>query len=208
LLLVALPSTAFADMGFWRWLDKLSGPGPFRGIVLDPAIVCIGHNERGDRTRVTAVYLYDCDLVRAERHIRLGTDIGILTGKNNLDPSRGTVAAYPVLFNGAIGTSYFDVGAAFGFVRFVSGPSSATEGAIQPIRITFRPFAIPENRRQDFRARALQIRLTTTYLAGALTAADFNAPSSSWTGGNEWVTSLMFTVDAGALVWGSRYRGR
>ena len=38
-----MPSRAAAEGGLWEFLEKLSGPGPFHGIVFDLPIACRVH---------------------------------------------------------------------------------------------------------------------------------------------------------------------
>jgi hypothetical protein len=42
LAVLAFAPPASAELGFFRWWDSLSGPGPFNGIVFDPVFVCHG----------------------------------------------------------------------------------------------------------------------------------------------------------------------
>lgn len=52
ILLLLLPAPA--DALFWRWLDELSGPGPFNGFELEARLYCFPDREAGALTRAAA----------------------------------------------------------------------------------------------------------------------------------------------------------
>lgn len=47
LLLGTMPGVAFAQDGFWEWVERLSGPGPFKGFRVELRLACIDR-ARGD----------------------------------------------------------------------------------------------------------------------------------------------------------------
>lgn len=189
------PAHAVMGAGFWRWWDSLSGPGPFQGGAFDADVVCIGHNEITDEP--DRVFLFQCWQVERDAHFSLGTDIGVLRGRNNLDPAGSSVVALPVFAAAKYGNRHFDVGADIGFIHFSSEGAGVTEFAWGP-RLTIRPITFFSKKPA---AQALNVRWFATNIPGTLTGADFGFPASTWTGGNEWLEhGFAITVDILALA--------
>jgi hypothetical protein len=195
-LLSSFPAPAHAAMGagFWRWWDSLSGPGPFQGAAFDADIVCIGDNVFRDKP--DRVSLLDCWQVEQKLHLSLGTDIGVLRGRNNLDPQGSSVTALPVFGAARVGNHKFDAGVDVGFIHFSAENAGANVFAWGP-RLTIRPFAFLSERPV---ARVVNVRWFATNVPGTLTGADFGVPTSTWTGGNEWLEhGFAITIDLSVL---------
>jgi hypothetical protein len=203
LLFICLSSSrAEANMGFWRWWDSLSGPGPFSGIVYELPIVTPYGFRRDQPEQRIRFDPADIDTSPGRLSVRVGLDFAILWAqKNNLpyDPPRAhapSVLAYPVVPTVDVGRKGIDVGASVGFVRFSSDGASTTHFAYGP-RLTLRPgviFSKTPKRRHEL----VRIRISALRLQGEMTAEDFGA-TGAFRGGNEWMWGSTISVNLLAL---------
>jgi len=193
---VPAPAHAAMGAGFWRWWDSLSGPGPFQGVALQADVACYGTNDYSTDKAIGWVSIFNCFKVERELHITVGTEIGRLHGRNNLDPNGTSVLAVPVFATAKVGNRYIDAGVDLGFIHFGAENGGTNVFALGP-RVALRPLALSSSRfSKSRRARALEIRAFTTRIPGTLTASDFGVPQSSWTGGHEWLNNgLTITID-------------
>ncbi len=197
-LVLALARPASAELGFFRWWDSLSGPGPFSGIVFDPVFVCYGTPEVGRERK--PIQLGCWNQARNRWRVNVGVDFARLTGHNNLPYASGAapdVTAYPFMATVTVSKhAIFDVGGGVGFVRF-SGHGFGFNKAAFEARVTLKPLvAIDWNKRK---LEFLQLCLFGTGIPGDLTAADFGA-TGPWRSSGEWLPGFMVVVDLSALV--------
>ena len=200
-----MPATA-GDLGFWRWWDSLSGPGPFNGIAYEQPLFTYG-KKRDRETGATGPFL---DLTGMEadsrvRYVSFGLEWAVLWAEeNNLEyaPPRDQfvpgVQAIPIFGTVDVRVARgLEAGAAVGFVRFRGDGFGFNEFAWGP-RLTVRPLAVfaKEPTRMD---ELIQIRVFGTHLVGEFGAADFGA-TGSFVGGSEMLWGTTFTVNVLALM--------
>ncbi len=210
-LVVALvaPASAYASAGWWDWLDKLSGPGPFNnGFLLDFRLFCqvdddkpnpknpnalgesaswtktsFARGSRGRQCLTNAVSPGNRNLVRSYFEVRGGR---ITTENQPLFsdvPGEfvGTVAAHQVMgmFMRQV-DPMLAVGAGAGWMWF-SGDN--LDG--RPGRLVFTPIVVAIAPLKVLpgidaqKAGAFTIRVEEMMLVGGLEASDFNARSRS-----------------------------
>jgi len=204
---LAAPRPADAQAAFIRWLERLSGPGPFYGAGFEVYPVCFNATDQA-----WTVLDMDCGgTVRGERSLRIervlfGVQYSKLRGNNELlydpaIPADQTDSVGATIFLGSADVGFIralDVGASVGFIRFSGMPSEAFSRTIfEPLRITFKPLAMKASsvRRDEW----LQIRLVTTVLPGGFDAEDFGAIPGSYSSGTEVQANLYFIVDLGSF---------
>lgn len=215
-LVLAMARPASAELGFFRWWDSLSGPGPFSGVVFDPVFVCYGAPRIPGATKTTpsaatpatpgwAPFDLGCRSTRRdELRVNIGLEFARLTGKNNLPYASGTapdVKAYPFMMTVTVSKhAMLDAGAGVGFVRFSGGGFGFTRFAFEP-RATVRPL-VGLSRSEFTRRRLefLQLRAFGTAIPGEITAADFGA-TGTWSSPKEWLPGFMVVFDLSALIW-------
>lgn len=203
-LLLGVPHTASANVaGFWRWLDRLSGPGPCTGVVYDQRLFSNGFRT-GEMQQTERETFFDpgglaLDESRTTRPIMIGAQWGVLKCGNEL-PYEGrpapTVWAFPLA--GTVDVRVHravDAGATVGLTGFVGDHFSVWRPTLSP-RVTVFPFAFQADARR--RDRWLQVRGTASAILGELDAADFDAVGD-FKGGNEVLWGISFAVDLLAL---------
>lgn len=225
LLLPARPASAQA--GFVRWLEKLSGPGPFVGAGIEIYGLCYGAEkalatdpETVERSSATARWFFDPNCGRAardQRRLTVGVQLSRLVGDNGLQYDDSV----PVKLHDTVGASIFmgtadvgvhrslDVGSALGFVHFTGAPPGAfSRLMIEPIRVTWKPLAmkpVPANAsaaeaRAAYRREWLQIRVVMTVLPGGFDAEDFGAIPGSYKSGTEVQGNLYVMANVANLL--------
>jgi hypothetical protein len=201
LLLFCAPRVAHADeVGFWRWLDRLSGPGPCNGVILDQRLFSTGFRS-GDHTQTTASTFFDpggvaLDETRSRRPIMYGVQWGGLRCDNEL-PYEGrsapTVWAFPLAATADVRVHRgIDVGVTVGATGFVGDQFSTWRFTVGP-RVSVSPALFV--REPTRRHRALKLTITASSILGDLDASDFGA-SGDFKGGNEvlWGASLSLNL--------------
>jgi hypothetical protein len=222
---------AEAQAGFIRWLERLSGPGPFVGGGVEVYALCYGVRKdqpvdpdaSGDRA---ASWFFDANCGRAardRRRVTIGAQWARLAGNNTLQYD----ASVPAALTDRVSATLFlatadvgvvrplDVGASAGFIRFAGAPPGAfTRPAIEPLRLTWKPLAMrPVGRGPNgtipadaaaalYRREWLQIRLVVTLLPGGFDAEDFGAIPGTFHSGTEVQSNVYVIVNlANLLGW-------
>jgi hypothetical protein len=216
---------ADAQTGFIRWLERLSGPGPFVGGGLEINALCYGVQKdraidpdaSSDRA---AAWFWDANCGRAardRRRITVGASWARMVGDNTLQYDAAVppdltrrVTASMFLANADVGVvRSIDVGAAVGFTQFSGAPpGSFTRPTIEPLRVTWKPLAMKPmplqtgaaDARAAYRREWLQIRLAVTVLPGGFDAEDFGAIPGSYKSGTEVQTNLYVMVNVANLL--------
>jgi len=204
LLLLLAPRPASAELGFFRWWDSLSGPGPFSGVVFDEVFLCKGEPTSTPLPRPK--FDPGClNLHRGKRRLMGGVKVGRLDGKNNLPYATGRapeVHAYPVLATLSFSQHpALERGGAVGFVRFSGEGFGFNRFAIEP-RVVFRPlvfFADVDSKAQR-QLEFLHLQLYGTGIPSEFTAADFGA-IGSFRSDREWLPCFAIIVDIGRVLW-------
>jgi hypothetical protein len=201
LVLFAAPRPAHADMmGFWRWWDSLSGPGPFNGYAADIPLYTV--YRPADRIQIEFDPFEDAALANPSS-IKVGLQFGVLKAEdNNLPYAAGRtppgVWAIPIsvtadrrIVRGV------DVGAGVGLVRFFGEGFGLTRATVSP-RLSVAPASLLSDGPATRRTEAFKIRLFFTALLGEFDAGDFGA-TGDFKGGNELLFGTTFTIDVLAL---------
>ena len=189
-----LPTDAAAAIG---WLEKLSGPGPFVGVMVPVSLACYGENldtgtaaqpNQGQAGREPDLGLFvdfqDClDANTRGPRVTFAVQFGRLWSQDNNLPYAGVPRGEEpgvriFLLIPAISTPvtrFLDVGAGLGFAHF-SAEADAFDGfvrgAIQPVRLTVKPLSFFKLGR---RWESVELRLNATVFTGRFTASDFGA---------------------------------
>lgn len=222
---------AAAQAGFVRWLEKLSGPGPFVGAGLEIYGLCYGVEkalptdpEVTERAAAAAgpQWFFDPNCGRAardQRRLTVGVQLSKLVGDNGLQYDDSV----PAKLHDTVGASIFmgtadlgvhrslDVGAALGFVHFTGAPPGGfSRVMLEPIRVTWKPLAMKPvspnasaaEARAAYRREWLQIRVVMTVLPGGFDAEDFGAIPGSYKSGTEVQGNLYVMANiANLLGW-------
>ena len=163
-----MPSRAAAEGGLWEFLEKLSGPGPFYGIVFDVPIVCrLRPKVAGSPDRATAYFdqCWNSRLLREDlrsqatkggfqwrRHFSFGANIAKFgTDKNNLSYAQPeqAVGVRWLKFGGRVTwhSEFIDLHASIDGNRLTSKQPSLNDFdavwfmTFEPVGVTFKPFA-------------------------------------------------------------------
>jgi hypothetical protein len=200
------PAATAGELGFWRWWDSLSGPGPFNGIAYDQPLFTYGtKRDRANDPKGTFLDLTGLEADPSTRPVSIGVEWAVLWAEeNNLEyaPPRDQfvpgVQAIPIFGTVDVGvTRAFDAGAAIGFVRFRGDGFGFNEFAWGP-RLTVRPLALFA-KDADRIHELVQVRLFGTHIVGEITAEEFGAVGA-FEGGHEWLWGTTVTVNLLALM--------
>lgn len=226
LLLLIIPTPAHALWG-GGWLEKLSGPGPFRGHVFDARLLCIAAakhtdqrdrdtiggrvtSELGDRAWVTPVGCHF--LGRDDQRVEFGVDFGFLGSTANVldysqrgplseDDTKVNVRTFMVTADLRV-NRVVDVGAAIGRASFNPERDDLFDGfsrtVLQPIRVTTRPLSIFSERKWT---EALVVRFDATKFNGCFSAEDFGARPGTFNEPGEITWAWSIRVDPFAFFW-------
>lgn len=208
LLAVLVPARAVSAAGFLEWLERLSGPGPFKGLGIELTFVCYGAPtaEPGEASIENVRWSTDVDCRRIDRdrpRVSAGVRAALLTGDNNLEyesplpPGGETVQLFSFMGTADYSLSRtFDIGAGAGFMRFTGAPAGPfAKVALQAVRFTWRPLTMGvEGRRESYKREWLQIRYIATLVPGGFDAADFGARPGSFDSGTEFLSSINVVI--------------
>jgi hypothetical protein len=213
---------ASAQAGFIRWLEKLSGPGPFVGGGFEINGLCFG----AEKDAVAAPdppasqprgWFWDVNCARAARNrqrLTVGVQFAKLTGDNNLQYDetvpgdlRDNVTATVFLGTADLGVARaLDVGAGFGFIRFTGTPPGGfSRFSAEPLRVTLKPFAMRpvqpgDTPRQLYRREWLQLRVVMTVIPGGFDAEDFGAIPGTFHSDTEIQANMYIIVNLANIV--------
>lgn len=208
LIIVALiglcPTDAHASI--WAWLERLSGPGPFRGDgpVLSVPIACV----RDDGLRVP-----DCWSV-SDRHIRqvfavrfasFTSEDGAVRFKDLSADDPNNAAAVHLK---AVSALYLfrvhpaiDMGPGIGFMRLSGeGFDAFNRITLIPASVSFSPFAFVPAWAYRRYAHLLRFEIDTSFVPQGFKGSDFGNPRTSFDSGPEFLTRAAFVVDLSVLI--------
>jgi hypothetical protein len=215
---------AEAQAGFIRWLEKLSGPGPFVGAGFELYGYCYGVKKEDPtspdpsaESPANREFFWDVNCGRAARNsqrLTFGVQFSRLWGNNNLQydeaavpaDQRDTVGATVFLGSADLGVvNALDVGAGIGFIHFTgTPPGSFTKLAFEPLRVTWKPLVSRPSRLQSaeqaYQREWLQLRLVMTVIPGGFDAEDFGAIPGSYSSGTEVQANLYVIVNPANLI--------
>jgi hypothetical protein len=199
---------AWAFEGFMRWLERLSGPGPFSGPVFGVPIPC-------DYLRPDGFIFKDCPWSLPQLDTKLTVEIGRLRGTSDLDyggaqltddERRVIMWTFHALYEIRLHPS-FDVGVGAGLLRFKGDPSlfdGFWRVAFEPVRATARPLLWFGDGTGSPWKRVLKVRLGTLWIPEGFTERDFGAVGPWRSEDLEIPVSLSIGLDFGELLWGTR----
>lgn len=224
LLVAAMPREAAADrLGFFRWWDSLSGPGPFTG--WDYRVTLITHGiekqegtERkpgaepppagvvtskpaGPRTTFTDVSGLRTD--RTQLYFSGGLEFAVMwTDSSDLQYEPGVtppkVYAFPFMGTFDVGRRGIEGGVGIGWLR-LSAPNAGNWHPIIEPRVTVYPFLLGTGSDRGERWRnSLEARFFITRVAGTIDPLDYGAIGEPE--GGEWVPGISFSVNLAALL--------
>jgi hypothetical protein len=220
LAVLVIPRAAAAQTGFVRWLERLSGPGPFTGAGVQIDGLCFGAEksrptEEDPERSTTRRWFFDVNCGRAARNqgrLTIGAELSKLSGKNTLQYDAGIpadqtdhVGATLFLVDANVGVDRpLDIGAAAGFIHFTGFPGgSLSRFVVEPIRLTLKPLAIARGEvsaAQAYRREWLQLRLVATIIPGGFDAEDFGAIPGTFQSGTEFQGNFYVLVNVGNLL--------
>jgi hypothetical protein len=199
-------SPAPAHAQFWRWIDELSGPGSFNGVVLPWRLVCIGGQpppptlttERRVQYVTSAVLGGSGCLLNpgALPRASLNFDTGFLWAhRNDLDYAssvKKTVhmailePTFTFHIDPTLDNDWLEVGGGAG-VLVMHGPAfdTFTRAFVEPIRGDFRPFA---NRGRWL--RGIVVRGAVIIVPQGFDATDFGAKPGTFHSSSEVLPSI------------------
>ena len=217
---------AHAQRTFLEWLERLSGPGPFKVGMVHVPFSCYGF-EKESSTAPDPV-LTDpkakSDAVAAQHwflqpgcgksarnlvRVTIGAQIAKGSGDNNLlyddsvpDDERDHVNVQVFLGTVDFGLhNSVELGIGAGFIRFSDLPiDSFTRLAVQPARVIWKPLAMFASKGGNlYQREALQVWFTASWFPGGFTAEDFGAIPGTFDSGKEIQGSFAIGVDLLAL---------
>jgi hypothetical protein len=152
---------------------------------------------------------------RDRQRLTIGVQFSRLTGDNTLQyddtvPSdlTDTVGASIFLGTADLGVHRaMDVGASLGFIHFTGTPPGGfSRVLLEPLRVTWKPFAMRPNRGQTenaaqlYKREWLQVRVVMTVIPGGFDAEDFGAIPGSYKSGTEVQGNLYVIVNFANLI--------
>jgi hypothetical protein len=220
---VCVPARPAEAQGvFLEWLERLSGPGPFKMKTVHVTFGCYGYKKDRPTSEDPVV---TTDVIGAQRwffqvgcgsaarnlvRLNIGLQAAWGSGDNNLlyddsvpEDDRDRVGAK--LFVGTLDVGLhnsLEVGVGTGFAQFSDLPvGSFTRVAVQPGRLIWKPLAMFASKGASlYQREALQVRITATWFPGGFTDEDFGALPGTFDTGKEIQTSLMIGLDVFALL--------
>lgn len=207
-LIGAMASPAFAQRGFWSWLDRLSGPGPTKGWGVEVVLVCDdnrGGDKDGDKDKDKFSgqrALPGCFGRDAFKRGVVFVNIGLANLETGNNPSDGGGVGALILMPSVDLRLHraVDVGVGMGVVRFRPVDDDGGFDAFwKPIfeigRVTFRPLMVfSEKRHLSFLTVAGRLDAF-----GGFGANDFGPTAHEV--GAELVPSVAIGIDIGTFIW-------
>jgi hypothetical protein len=221
------PTPAYALFGS-GWLERLSGPGPFKGWVFNDRFLCLTVPRKGDdrdlqewarkltypREEGKRAYLslVGCNFLPSDDpRLEIGVQGGWLKSTDNVldynglglsdDDKEVKLTQWMITADIRV-NRVLDVGAAIGRARFRPGGvdlfDDFSRTVTQPLRLTTRPLAALSN---DKRLEALVVRFDATKFHGGFTDADFGARPGTFNEPGEILWNWAILVDPFALLW-------
>jgi hypothetical protein len=211
-LLSARPASAQWD--WFKWIQELSGPGPFElnGVTVTFGCEIDRQAKQPDRQSPAAYRYLFCDKANNWKTVKrfYGVTLATGDGENNLTfpaglPKLERTTASIFLATGAFRLEeWIDVGSSAGFMRFSGTPEiSVTKFVIDPF-ISVRPVSAiarlagrnTDNRAADFFARAFEVKGGVIIFPQGFRLSDFGAIGGpvDWEGNVEISAHIGFRI--------------
>jgi hypothetical protein len=202
------PSPAHAAMGFWGWLEELSGPGPFRGEAISLTVACV-EGKTNQLQRCLPIRKNDrISSIRRTLVVRIGVfDSDAGPRFNDLpetdEDNQGKVRLWAVtgLYLFRLHRS-LDIGPGAGFVR-LSGArfDPFYKLVLTPLNASFTPFALKEKWKDSPYARLLRLELDNSFVPQGFKGTDFKNSTTKFDSGPEFITRAVVVLDVTAFIW-------
>jgi hypothetical protein len=209
--LVLAPVKADAS---WGWLEKLSGPGPFMGVVYTVPIGCYKDDFKPALWRPECTPSDNVTDLKDPKRVKLlfGVDIQYLTADADDNPLQYTggrrapgVHLWQVIPSVAVPVHpALSVGVGLGFAHFSTKGDVQTgfsTAVFQPLRFTFTPAAAVDPKS---RWTALQLKLNANMFTRAIRSEDFGALPGTFKASHEVLWQPVIFIDV-LRLFGSRY---
>jgi len=194
-----LSPTAAQAASWWEWLEELSGPGPFTGVVGSVPVVCqrgatwthCWDKTKGDINTSVVVRFGWFDSGDHPRFKDLPATDAENTGKVRVVPISGLFLFRP---HRAV-----DIGPGAGVMVFY-GPGFDTfpRFVLTPVSASLRPLLIWTDAKW---ARVLRLELDTSYVTKGFTGRDFGNTRTAFRSGREFLTRTGIVIDLGDLFF-------
>ncbi|HXW05862.1 MAG TPA: hypothetical protein VD833_11560 [Vicinamibacterales bacterium] len=202
--LITPPDAAADRLGFWRWWDGLSGPGPFYGWDYELPLQTWG-TKRDAPTTGRTVFFDPSGLEHDPNrlHLTAGFEVAVMwTDRSDLQYPAGVsppkVYAFPVTGTVDVGIRGVLGGVGVGAVK-LSGPQTGQwHGLFEP-RLTIRPFVVAAGERAQRWHELLQARVYFSRVGG-IVPSDFGAIGDAEEDA-EWVPGVTLSVNVLAISW-------
>jgi hypothetical protein len=218
LVLGCLPASAHA--GIWRWIDELSGPGPYNGVQVEARVICFVPVDGPEPTEKMLVGKSPCLLVRESpkrrSRVSINFEAGMLWAKDNpieygapLDQDQKRVRLFPLqgmlYWEARRGIELGTGGGIFFFSNKHGLFDTFHRFVIEPYRVDVRPFDILINdqarrARIGWRlARTITLRQSMVFIPKGFDAADFGSSLDPFESAREVLPSMSMVIDMGAF---------
>ena len=195
-VLSGTPRTVLAQGGGKGWIERLSGPGPFKGLDVFGPVGCFAKNNEGRNRPAPFWRCYGVLRENQEPSWWLDFEFGDYKSEDDMLVSDTTVKLkrWEVRATTLVGSTrdIVEVGFGAGAYHF-SGEFDGFAKLALPMRIAAYPLKafFPERRWNS----VVQLWAKQTFLAGRMTGADFGVPASTFNENWEAVTSLGVLFD-------------
>jgi len=205
LLLVLIPASASAQ-GVFRWLGRLSGPGPFWGVNGEIRLKCLDTQKKDGI--LSGVRIPCPDKTLDDKYLTIYLNLTGAVAENN-SLNYGDVGAQEkstAVRLLKVGTSLdwtahrtFDIGAGGGIAYF-AGPrfDNFFRAYVQPVRTAFRPLMLRSTATDN--DGWLIVSANWEILLGTIDGADFGAPLDPLRESNEHIVVFGASIDLIRLV--------
>ena len=203
-ILVGFARPASAQWSFLKWLEELSGPGPFHMNGLDAGFYCPNAHARARLTDSHSDFRLFCDKeVGLFRDVKFYVGFSFLTGSGNNpltyagqpdDSNRSVSAQSYAAIVGYRVSRWADVATQVGAVHF-SAEGTGTDKFFFDPYVAVRPLAALNGPIKDRFRDFVQVRFGVLLFPQGFTLADFGASGGPLTGKAEAVWHLGVLVD-------------
>jgi hypothetical protein len=208
ILAACWPSTAHAGLGWLSWLEELSGPGPFHGIMFTSAIACAPAQGPLDFCSVASEQMVHTIAIRVGR-LTSGKDALRFRDLPASDPGNTdpvNVVPITVLYLHRVHRAV-EIGAGAGVMRTSgTGFDAFWKFSLTPTAVAFTPGALKKTWTREWARRvahAARLEFDTSYFPQGFDGSDFNNPRTTFKSKPEILTRAGLVIDVGELLgWG------
>jgi hypothetical protein len=198
------PSHAHAALGFWGWLEELSGPGPFKGGGIIQPVACL--DPETHRLKWCWRTGKEDDVSRIPRTLMVSFGVFNSVGGPRFNdlPETDADNQGKVRLLSVTGLYMFrlhrslDIGPGVGFLR-LSGErfDPFYKLVLTPMNASFAPFVLISKSRY---ARILRLELDSLFVPQGFKGADFRNSRTTFDSGPELINRAGVVLDFGALI--------